>query len=190
MAKPLLTDLGEIRTVLAVVKWNHRRALIHLAEQIPAIERIYAADYEPFNRTTRRSLSRANWRETCPRRVHRETQYLMAMQAEGRDMLQQTSAGWIRTSSGQRGFGSRSSRRLFSRRRLHLEQRLDAGVQVEPFTGLVGSDGLGVRMSEAVDVINFGCLLLGEFADQLMLGANLRAGCGQHVAAGQRERPA
>jgi uncharacterized SAM-binding protein YcdF (DUF218 family) len=47
MAMPLVIDrVGDLRTVLAVVKWFHRRALVTLAHHVPTIERIFAATYE------------------------------------------------------------------------------------------------------------------------------------------------
>ncbi|MBO0880765.1 MAG: YdcF family protein, partial [Mycobacterium sp.] len=50
MSAPLIAQtVGPVRTVIAVVKWYHRRALVTLAAQAPYISRIYAADYEPFN---------------------------------------------------------------------------------------------------------------------------------------------
>ncbi|QAY70960.1 YdcF family protein [Xylanimonas protaetiae] len=97
LVRPLLDELGGVRTVIAVVKWFHRRALVHLAEQVPGLERIYTAAYEPFNRQTRRGMTRATWEETTPRSVRRETAELRAMRRAGRDLLTRTDAGWVRS---------------------------------------------------------------------------------------------
>jgi len=85
------------RSVIAVVKWYHRRALVTLARHAPSIERIYAADYEPFNTDRRIALSRSNWRDSCPRSVERERQYMDDFVAAGVDVLARTGAGWVRT---------------------------------------------------------------------------------------------
>ncbi|WP_166979645.1 YdcF family protein [Paramicrobacterium fandaimingii] len=96
-ALPLLNQLGSIRSVIAVVKWFHRRALITLAQQIPSLERIYAADYEPFDLDSRSTLSRSTWQTSCLERVDRETQYLRSLRDEGTDLLTRTNSGWTRT---------------------------------------------------------------------------------------------
>jgi hypothetical protein len=85
--------------VIAVVKWYHRRALVHLADEVPSIERIFTAAYEPFDALTRRGMTRARWEETLPERVPRETSYLRRMAAEGKDLLRRTEAGWVRSCS-------------------------------------------------------------------------------------------
>lgn len=96
MALPLLRQLGDVKSVIAIVKWFHRRALITLAAHLPSVERIYAADYEPFNWHTRTALSRATWRESCPRSVAKEVGYLHDLRAKGVDLLRRTDDGWIR----------------------------------------------------------------------------------------------
>lgn len=99
MAAPLIAEtVGKVRSVIAVVKWFHRRALVNLAAHIPHLERIYAADYEPFNTQRRIALSRQNWTNSCPRSVHRETRYMRDLTANGFDVLQRTGSGWLRTS--------------------------------------------------------------------------------------------
>jgi uncharacterized SAM-binding protein YcdF (DUF218 family) len=99
-AAPLIESrIGQVRTVLAVVKWYHRRALVLLAKQMPSIERIYAADYDPFNTVRRISLSRSNWQESCAKSVARERDYMASFVAEGTDVLTRTDAGWVRSSS-------------------------------------------------------------------------------------------
>ena len=98
MAAPLIAEaVGSVRSVIAVVKWFHRRALVNLAAHAPHIERIYAAAYEPFNTGRRIVLGRQNWAESCPRSVHRETRYMRGLDADGFDLLQRTDAGWVRT---------------------------------------------------------------------------------------------
>lgn len=98
LALPLIEQrIGSPRSVIAVVKWYHRRALVTLARHAPSIERIYAADYEPFNTDRRIALSRSNWRDSCPRSVERERQYMDDFVAAGVDVLARTGAGWVRT---------------------------------------------------------------------------------------------
>jgi hypothetical protein len=98
MAAPLIAQaVGSARSVIAVVKWFHRRALVALAAHAPHIERIYAAAYEPFNAERRIVLSRQNWADSCPRSVRRETRYMRELGVGGVDLLQRTGAGWIRT---------------------------------------------------------------------------------------------
>lgn len=71
-ALPLIEEaIGMPRSVIAVVKWYHRRALVTLGQHWPSVERIYAADYEPFNTDRRMALSRSSWRDSCPRSVER-----------------------------------------------------------------------------------------------------------------------
>lgn len=97
-ALPLIQDrIGAPRSAIAVVKWYHRRALVSLARLAPSLERIYAADYEPFNTDRRISLARSNWRESCPRSVERERTYMTELAAEGVDVLTRTKQGWVRT---------------------------------------------------------------------------------------------
>lgn len=98
LAAPLIESrIGQVRTVLAVVKWYHRRALVLLAKEMPSIERIYAADYDPFNTLRRISLSRNNWQESCAKSVARERDYMANFTADGTDVLTRTNEGWIRS---------------------------------------------------------------------------------------------
>ncbi|HET7486956.1 MAG TPA: YdcF family protein [Acidimicrobiales bacterium] len=97
-ALPLVEQrIGSPRSVIAVVKWYHRRALVTLARHALSVERIYAADYEPFNAERRIALSRSNWRDSCPRSVERERNYMNGLVASGVDVLARTHEGWIRT---------------------------------------------------------------------------------------------
>lgn len=82
---------------VAVVKWYHRRGLVELAQHMPSLQRIFAADYEPHNPVKREVLSRTAWRTTCPRSVARELGYMEQIIQSGRDPLTRTEAGWIRS---------------------------------------------------------------------------------------------
>lgn len=98
LALPLIEErIGSPRSVIAVVKWYHRRALVTLARLAPTVERIYAADYEPFNTERHVALSRSNWRDSCPRSVERERKYMNDFLTSGVDVLARTDEGWIRT---------------------------------------------------------------------------------------------
>lgn len=98
LSEPLIAEIvGEVRSVIAVVKWYHRRAAVTLAAQAPHIERIYAADYEPFNADSRTVLGRRNWADFSPGTVERETRTMRDLAARGFDMLERTDAGWVRT---------------------------------------------------------------------------------------------
>jgi hypothetical protein len=99
LARPLIESaLGEVRTVIAVTKWYHRRAVVLLAQHMPSLERIYVADYAPFNTDRGISLTRETWEDSCPRSVAKETQYLREMQANGSDLLTRSSGGgWVRS---------------------------------------------------------------------------------------------
>jgi uncharacterized SAM-binding protein YcdF (DUF218 family) len=98
MALPLLRDrVGDVRTVLAVVKWFHRRALVTLARHIPSVERIYAAAYEPHDPVTGKVLLRSTWQTTSPRSVARELAFMRSLVAGGFDPLVRTDDGWVRS---------------------------------------------------------------------------------------------
>jgi hypothetical protein len=104
MSAPLIADaVGTVRSVIAVVKWYHRRALVTLARHAPRIERIFAADYEPFNAERRIVLSRHNWADSAPRSVERETRYMRELAADGFDLLHRADPGWVRTPPSARG---------------------------------------------------------------------------------------
>ncbi len=101
MAMPLVLDrVGDVRTVLAVVKWFHRRALVTLAHHVPTIERIFAATYEPFDPVTGKLLLRTTWARTSPVSVAQETSYMRSMIARGFDPLVRDAPGWIRSVTG------------------------------------------------------------------------------------------
>ncbi len=90
--------LEEVRTVIAVTKWYHRRAVVTLAHHVSAIERIYVADYTPFNTDRGIPLTRERWEESCPKSVRRETAYLRQIKADGIDLLRRSrDGGWIRS---------------------------------------------------------------------------------------------
>ena len=98
MAMPLVLDrVGDVRTVLAVVKWFHRRALVTLAHHVPAIERIFASTYEPFDPVTGKLLLRTTWERTSPLSVAQETKYMRSMIAAGFDPLVRDTSGWVRS---------------------------------------------------------------------------------------------
>ncbi len=80
MAMPLVLErVDDVRTVLTVVKWFHRRALVTLAHHVPTIERIFAAAYEPYDPVTGKLLLRTTWQRTSPLSVARETKYMRSM---------------------------------------------------------------------------------------------------------------
>lgn len=100
MALPLVLERrSDLRTVIAVVKWFHRRALLTLAHHAPSIERIFAATYEPFDPVTGKLLLRSTWEQTSPRSVERETRYMRALVASGVDLLTHApdGGGWVRS---------------------------------------------------------------------------------------------
>lgn len=97
-ALPLIEQaVGAPRSVIAVVKWYHRRALVTLCQHAPSVERVFAADYEPFNTDRRLALSRANWRDACPQSVEREMKYMAEFAQAGIDRLARTDRGWVRS---------------------------------------------------------------------------------------------
>ena len=71
------------RTVLAVVKRHHRRALLLLADAEPAIERICVAAYDQADVTADR--------------LHRERERVARLIADGVDPLVRDEPGWVRT---------------------------------------------------------------------------------------------
>jgi len=70
------------RTVIAVVKRHHRRALITLARHVPSIERIYAVDYDGG---------------VTAARADKEHRYVRSLIADGYDPLVADGHGWRRT---------------------------------------------------------------------------------------------
>lgn len=100
MALPLVRErVPDLRTVIAVVKWFHRRALVTLAANAPSVERVFSAAYEPFDPMTGKRLRRSTWERTSPRSVARETQFMRALIASGFDPLTRAGdgRGWVRS---------------------------------------------------------------------------------------------
>ncbi len=98
MALPLVQErVSQLRTVIAVVKWFHRRALVTLAHHAPSVERLFAAAYEPYDPVTGKLLRRSTWETTSPRSVAQETRYMRALIARGFDPLARDGRGWART---------------------------------------------------------------------------------------------
>lgn len=98
MALPLVHErVPELRTVIAVVKWFHRRALVTLAGHAPSVERIFAAAYEPYDPVTGKILLRSTWERSSPRSVRQETRYMRALLEGGVDPLRRDGSGWVRT---------------------------------------------------------------------------------------------
>jgi hypothetical protein len=98
-ALPLIEErCGELpKTVIAVVKRFHRRALIVMARYMPTVERIYAVDYEPD----------VTLAPPSPDRTEREAVYFESMASEGVDLLVADGNGWRRTTPGDRSTAMR-----------------------------------------------------------------------------------
>lgn len=99
LARPLIEGaLGQPRTAIAVTKWYHRRAVVLLAAHLPSLERVYVADYTPFNTDRGIPLTRETWEDSCPRSVAKESEYLRQMANEGIDLLSRSAeGGWVRS---------------------------------------------------------------------------------------------
>ena len=96
-ALPLLEARCErVDSVIAVVKWYHRRALVTLAQHIPTLSRICVKDYEPIDPPTGQPISRSNWAARADR-LERETTYMRELVSNGTDPLVRDSPGWRRT---------------------------------------------------------------------------------------------
>lgn len=96
-ASDLLRQTGRpVRSIIAVVKWYHRRALLITANRMPEVERIFAVDYEPYDPVTGLGVSRSGWR-TGSVSLARETAYMRDLIAQGWDPLQRGGLGWVRT---------------------------------------------------------------------------------------------
>ena len=80
---PIEARIGPPRSVIAVVKWHHRRALVTLARYAPTIERLYAAAYQPDSVTQDR--------------LEREAEYMRELTAQGIDPLVADGHGWRRS---------------------------------------------------------------------------------------------
>lgn len=81
-ALAVLAELPPPRTVIAVVKRHHRRALVTLALHVPSIERLYAVDYPA---------------ETRPGRIETEVRHMRALRGRGIDVLVADGEGWRRS---------------------------------------------------------------------------------------------
>lgn len=99
LASTLLRQRGEhVRSVITVVKWYHRRALLILASRMPEVERVFAVDYEPRDPATGHCVTRTGWRAGAAS-VARETTYMRDLLAKGFDPLQRDGQGWVRTTA-------------------------------------------------------------------------------------------
>jgi uncharacterized SAM-binding protein YcdF (DUF218 family) len=98
LALPLIIDrVGNPRTVIAVVKWFHHRALVVLAHHVQSVERIFSSAYEPFDPATGKRLLRSTWRQTSPRSVREETARMRSLIGRGWDPLIRDGHGWVRS---------------------------------------------------------------------------------------------
>ena len=70
------------RSVIAVVKRNHRRALVTLARHAPSLDRIYVTDYAPA---------------ASPDRTDKELRHMRDLSAAGFDLLIADGTGWRRS---------------------------------------------------------------------------------------------
>ncbi len=98
LARPLIERaIGEPETAIAVVKWHHRRAVLMLARHVPSLRRIFTVTYDPPDPATGRHVTRDNWPELDPRRVHREFDVIHSLIADRKlDELIATRHGWTR----------------------------------------------------------------------------------------------
>ncbi|WP_412748977.1 YdcF family protein [Krasilnikovia sp. M28-CT-15] len=98
-ARPLIEDrLGQVRTVVAIVKWWHRRALHVLAAGLPSVERIYSLTWDPPARADGGRYSRATWASSTDHgRIEREYRHLKDLLDRG-DLpaLRRDGNGWTR----------------------------------------------------------------------------------------------
>lgn len=85
LARPLLrARCPEPKSLIAVVKRSHRRALILLAHHLASVDRIYAVAYDAPLRGDR---------------LDRELRYVADLVSQGADALVADGRGWRRTSS-------------------------------------------------------------------------------------------
>jgi uncharacterized SAM-binding protein YcdF (DUF218 family) len=104
MALPLIRrEVGDPRSVIAVVKWFHRRALLLLARSLTTLTRVYAADYEPFDPLTGKHLRRDTWVTSSPQSCRQETETMRQLITTGWDPLRRDGNGWIPTAAPSRG---------------------------------------------------------------------------------------
>lgn len=100
-ACPLIeAQLGQVRTVIAVVKWWHRRALHVLAAGMPSAERIYAVIWQPPARPTGILYKRQTWATSADAdRLRSEYHYLDDLLRRGElPTLVRDGNGWVRGS--------------------------------------------------------------------------------------------
>jgi hypothetical protein len=99
-AAPLIEHrIGEVRTVIAVVKWWQRRQLHVLAAGLASVERIHPVTWNPPARSDGRAYDRTTWASSPDRpRIEAEYAYLTRLLDSG-DLpaLSRTEQGWIRT---------------------------------------------------------------------------------------------
>ncbi|MGY0232654.1 YdcF family protein [Longispora urticae] len=99
-ARPLIeARFGEVRTVIAVVKWWHRRALHVLAAGMPSVERIYAVTWDPPARATGAPYTRHTWADSADReRLEGEYRYFRGfLDRDELPALVRDGAGWVRS---------------------------------------------------------------------------------------------
>ncbi len=75
--------MPQLRTVIAVVKWFHRRALVTLAHHAPSVERLFAAAYEPYDPVTGKLLRRSTWEGRALEASHRRPGTCARLSLEG-----------------------------------------------------------------------------------------------------------
>ncbi|WP_412739863.1 YdcF family protein [Krasilnikovia sp. MM14-A1259] len=100
-ARPLIEErLGQVRTVIAIVKWWHRRALHVLAAGMPSVERIYSLTWDPPARADGGHYSRATWATSADHgRIEGEYRYLRGLLDGGAlPALRRDGNGWVRGS--------------------------------------------------------------------------------------------
>lgn len=98
-AKPLIEErCGEVKTVIAVVKWWQRRQLHVLAAGLPSVERIYSVTWNPPARISGLPYDSSNWADSADRhRIESEYKYFRGQLHEG-DLpwLARNGDGWVR----------------------------------------------------------------------------------------------
>lgn len=102
-ARPLIeAQLGQVRTVIAVVKWWHRRALHVLAAGMPGVERIYAVTWQPPARSTGMPYERPTWAASADAdRLRSEYRYFDDQLRRGElPTLVRDGNGWVRDVAG------------------------------------------------------------------------------------------
>jgi uncharacterized SAM-binding protein YcdF (DUF218 family) len=98
-AKPLIEErCGEVKTVIAVVKWWQRRQLHVLAAGLPTVERIYSVTWNPPARISGLPYDASNWAESADRhRIESEYKYFRGRLYAGElPWLARNGDGWVR----------------------------------------------------------------------------------------------